>query len=185
MTVMVTAKNERDIAWLRLTSPSGQAYVFPLYSHNMALLHLRPDQMEFGPWNYNVKMYDDLNTFHIDVFMGQEDVGISAPSEVEAWVDAKVNHLGHPRISVFAASFRPDQSPSNVQAFISRPSHRGKNLPPVILDLKDTGNGYPDIRKEDGIYSAYFTELSPEQGFYHTVVELKYPDGQIQSKIVE
>ena len=96
-------------------------------------------------------MYDDLNTFHLDVFIRQEDV------EVEAWVDAKVNHLGHPRISVFAASFRPDQSPSNVQAYISRPSHRGKNLPPVILDLKDTGNGYPDIRKEDGIYSAFFT----------------------------
>ena len=181
LTVVVTATNERDIAWLRLTSPTGQAYVFPLYSHNMALLHLGHDQMESGAWQYDVRMYDELNNFHLDIFLGEEAGSSSHP--VEAWADAKLNKLGHPRISIFAASFRLDQTPSSVQAFISRPSHRGKNLPPIVLDLKDEGTGYPDIRSNDGIYSAYFTELSPEEGFYHLTAQATYPDGQVHRSI--
>ena len=180
LTVVVTTTNERDIAWLRLTSPTGQAYLFPLYSHNMALLHLGRDKMENGLWQYDVRMYDDVNSFHMDVFVGQDDGG---SNPVEAWADAKLNQLGHPRISLFAASFRPHQLPSSVQAIVSRPGHRGKDLPPVILELKDSGTGYPDIRAKDGIYSAYFTELSPEEGFYHLSVEATYPDGQIQRNI--
>ena len=100
----------------------------------MALLHLGRDKMEQGLWNYDVQMYDDINNFHLDIFIGKAN-GL-LPNSVEAWADSKLDQLGHPRISLFAASFRPDQSPSKVQAIVSRPGHRGKDLPPVILQLK-------------------------------------------------
>ena len=38
------------------------------------------------------------------------------------------------------------------------------------VELADEGTGYPDITAGDGIYSAYFTDLGPEPGYYMVTV---------------
>ncbi len=173
ITVVVTATDERDIAWLHLKSPSGRPHVFPIYSHGMALLHLsNHSQLELGLWTYSVQMYDESNVFSLKVFSKSRQ----SRATFQPFVEAKLDNLGHPRVTMFAASLT--KSRVRIDVKISRPSHRGKDLPWVEMALKDTGTGYPDIRPLDGILSAYFTELSPEEGFYHVKMEARLPNGK-------
>lgn len=166
ITAVVSAADERDIAWLRLRSPSGKPHTFPIYSHNMALLNLKADQMEQGQWFYDVKMYDAQHPFTLDIFTFSQE-----SNRIEAWVDKSK----FPRIALYAAT--TEENVKKVQATVSRPSHRDQDLPLIQFDLKDSGTGYPDIRAQDGVYSAYFIDLSPEAGFYHLAIEATFDNG--------
>ena len=87
-----------------------------------------------------------------------------------------ISILGHPQITFYAKFSAQDVK--SVVAYVSRPGHRGKELPIIEIPLTDSGTGYPDIRSEDHIYSAYFTELSPEAGFYQIWVQAQDLQGE-------
>jgi hypothetical protein len=48
---------------------------------------------------------------------------------------------------------------------------------PVQVVLRDSGSGYPDITRADGVYSAYFTQFTNEPGFYSVAVSARDHDG--------
>jgi len=61
-----------------------------------------------------------------------------------------------------------------VVANIQRPG----SSTPVEVTLRDDGNGYPDITRGDGIYSAYFTEFTSQVGLYSMTLRAANNAGQ-------
>ena len=178
--VIATADNERDIASLSSTSPSGEMYTYPFYTNNMAYMILSAEgrgrdlnqhNLEEGQWNIDCQMYSEKEQVTIDVLVMSENPSEQKP--LEAWVDSRTNHAGHPQITIYARSTTTIKGKSTIVAQISRPGHMGKELSVVEIPLLDSGSGYPDIRSNDQIYSAYFTELSPEAGFYQVLVQVQ------------
>ena len=90
--VISTAEDERDIASLSLTSPSGKIFTYPFYTHNMAYLRLSEDQLERGGiWQIDCQMYSDVDTFTLDVLDMNEDEN---ERPLEAWTDLRMDRLG-------------------------------------------------------------------------------------------
>ena len=58
---------------------------------------------------------------------------------------------------------------ANVKATIFRPGDPHTN-PPIVLNMRDNGAGYPDITAQDGIYSVYFADFATVPGFYSVQV---------------
>jgi hypothetical protein len=179
LVLMATARDERDIASLELTSPSGEVLKYPFYSHNMAYLHLVQEEAVAGLWTYQVRMYSEDDSCTVDAYT-QQDTSSSAAGLLQAWATAEVDRQGHPRVRLFA-QLGASETSDELTAVVSRPGHRGQDLPLVEVALLDTGSGYPDIRKSDGIFSAYFTELSPAEGYYSVNVVAKTPSGSFQT----
>ena len=89
--VISTAEDERDIASLSLTSPSGKIFTYSFYTHNMAYLRLSEDQLEPGIWQIHCQMYSDVDTFTLDVLDLNED---EHERPLEAWTDLRMDRLG-------------------------------------------------------------------------------------------
>ena len=169
---IATAENERDIASLSLTSPSGKISMYPFYTHNMAYLVIPGEELESGEWHVSCKMYSETDAFTLDIHAAND----YAQKPLEAWVDSRLDQVGHPRITFYA---KTSYQAKKVTAYVSRPGHRGKDLPIVQVPLLDSGTGYPDILPNDQIYSAYFTELSPEAGYYQLLVQAEDGHGEV------
>ena len=171
MVIVLTATNERDIAHLKSANQTHANYA--IYSHRMAILHLSPADFKSGnKLLLEAKMYNRQDSFNLDIYGRKTGHQNSA----SAWVE--VSNLHHyPQVVLYAASSRETRV-TRVTAQIARPSHRGQELPWVSVSLQDTGTGYPDLSQHDNIYSAYFTQLSPEAGFYQVYVTIEYADEQ-------
>ena len=176
MVIVLTADNERDIAHLK-TSSQSTSQNYAIYSHHMAILHLSPDDFfkgndndEAGKLLLEAKMYNLQDRFNVDIY-GRKS---GKKPEATAWVSTYFVTGGHPQVILYAASTNQEQKVARVTAQIGRPSHRGQELPWVQVHLQDKGTGYPDLSSDDNIFSAYFTELSPEAGFYQVYVTIEY-----------
>ena len=178
LTAVVSTQQERDIAWLRLTSPSGKPHVFPLYSHGMAILTVHAEEMEVGLWQYEAQMYDETASFSFDLLARQKRTD---EGNLQGWSTTTLNKAGYPTIQIYGYS---NLSPPSLQVEVYRPGHRQRELPPVQVDLLDEGTGYPDVKSGDGIYSAYFVDLSPEEGFYHLSLKAVDDQGRPRRKLI-
>ncbi len=184
VTIIATARDEKDFASLELTSPSGRQHWLPYYSHNMAFVDLA--DAEVGNWEYNVKTYQqdgESLAVSVDVFSAVEaaEAGSDVNSlehvmSLDAWTVAeKEERFGNPRVMIYAqleGGRSAHDENVTVIAMISRPGH-GAAFPLVEIPLVDNGDGYPDVLSGDNIYSSYFTELSPQAGVYHVRIVAK------------
>ena len=141
------------------------------------------DDLEQGQWKIDCQMYSEKEKVTLDVLVLSENPSEQKP--LEAWVDSRTNHAGHPQITIYARSSMIKEKNNNIViiAQISRPGHMGKELSVVEIPLLDSGTGYPDIRSNDQIYSAYFTELSPEAGFYQVLVQVQDDQGVVIHRV--
>ena len=139
-------------------------YQFPKYEHGLSYFALE-GQRASGEWSYNVKLYD---TSRQNVVLDVSALGSSQNDVItlKSWthVDTKDNSKVFIYAQVMQQSM-PIKDQVSVRAIVHRPS-----MEPVQISLRDLGTGYPDLKTGDGIYSAYFTEFSPEPGHYYVEI---------------
>ena len=173
--VQLSSPNEDDIEMFELTSPTGEVFEFPRFEHGLVYFQLSGAQ-EPGIWGYRARL------FKKDQYVRVALQVLAAPShadslELEAWTS--VDHSGvnalHTPVKLFAR-LTSHTSPV-LHAEVTATVHRPGNAEPVSVTLRDSGTGYPDITRGDGVYSAYFTQFTSEPGFYSVVVTVRNKDG--------
>ena len=174
--VQISSPDQDDIEYFELTNPTGRVFQFPKFEHGLVYFRLSGLQ-EPGIWSYQAKLFRKVK------FARAAVQALAEPShedwaQLEAWTSVNhegVNALKTP-VMIFARVVR-DNSPildAEVVATVLRPG----GAAPVTVTLRDTGSGYPDITRGDGIYSAYFTQFISEPGFYSVVISATNKNGE-------
>ncbi len=139
-------------------------YQFPKYEHGISYFKL-DGQRPSGDWTYSVKLYETaLQIVQLDV--SAQGTNKNDVTSLKAWTHVDENDSS--KVFIYAEVLehsRAAQSDVTVHAIVHRPS-----MAPVEVPLRDLGTGYPDLKKQDGIYSTYFTKFSPEPGHYHVEI---------------
>jgi hypothetical protein len=139
-------------------------YQFPKYEHGLSYFAL-DGQRAAGEWSYNVKLYDtSLQKLQLDV--AAQGSARNDVTTLKGWT--QVDTKDSSKVFIYAQVMQksvPIKDEVEVRAVVHRPS-----MEPVHIPLRDLGTGYPDLKTEDGIYSAYFTKFSPEPGHYHVEI---------------
>ena len=178
--VQIAAPDQDDIELFELTSPTGRIHEFPRHEHGLVYFLLEGAQ-ESGIWTYRARLFQTAQLARVAV-LALADPGntfAAAAYRLEAWTSvdsAGVNALQTP-VQLFArltagAGGRLPVLDAKVVATIHRPGAE-----PVQVVLKDSGSGYPDITRADGVYSAYFTQFTNEPGFYSVSVSAQDDGG--------
>ena len=172
--VVATAEDERDVESFEVLSPSGERHAFPTYRHGLAYFAL-PGLSEPGIWSYNVKLYQTLAS-HYPVHL---EVVAEPSSEEEAVALRSWRAAGDSHEIYIYAELRQGSLPvldASVIATVHRPGGDS-----VEIELRDLGTGYPDVTAGDGVYSSYFTDLSPRSGAYQVTVRATHNDGKART----
>jgi hypothetical protein len=174
--VQISSPDQDDIEYFELTNPTGKVFQFPKFEHGLVYFRLSGLQ-EPGIWSYQAKLFQKVK-FARAVVQVLAEPSQSDWAQLETWTSVShqgVNALRTP-VMIYARVVR-DNSPvldAEVVATILRPG----GAAPVTVTLLDTGSGYPDITRGDGIYSAYFTQFISEPGFYSVVVSATNRNGE-------
>ena len=174
--VQISSPDQDDIEYFELTNPTGKVFQFPKFEHGLVYFRLAGLQ-EPGIWSYQARLFRKVK------FARAAVQALAEPShedwaQLEAWTSVNhegVNALKTP-VMIYAKVVR-NNSPildAEVVATVLRPG----GAAPVTVTLRDTGSGYPDITRGDGIYSAYFTQFISEPGFYSVVVSAANKNGE-------
>ena len=171
--IVLTVEDERDIESFEVLSPTGRKHSFPKFENRLAFFNLKGNN-EPGIWSYNVKLYQTLDDVDYPVFL---DVSGEPENEESIILNTWVSQINGDVIMY--ASVMQGSLPvldAEVVATVSRPGQ-----PSVKVTLRDTGLGYPDITKGDGIYSSYFTDYAPESGYYQVTVTATHNMGSAKT----
>ena len=139
-------------------------YQFPKYQHGISYFNLgglRPA----GDWSYTFKLYEGPSQV-VQLDVSGDGLGKNEVNLLKSWI--KVDHNDSSKVILYAELLDqglPIQEQVSVKALVHRPS-----MDPIEVQLRDLGTGYPDLKKGDGIYSAYFTKFSPEPGHYEVEI---------------
>jgi len=162
--LQVLTQDTTDISVFEVRSPSGQLFSFPKYDAGLVYFSLRGPR-ETGVWSYTVRFYSGpraTSTFLLECWGS----GSLAPVQLSAWTSAP--SLPNTPVLLYAR-LEAGGVPVNgamVEAEVHRPG-----LPPVTLHLEDSGTGYPDITRGDGVYSGYFTQFAAGPGLYSVTIK--------------
>jgi len=173
--VQITTPDEDDIEMFELTNPTGQLFSFPKFEHGLVYFNLQGAQ-EPGIWSYQARLFQKVRYVRVAI------QALAEPShndfaDLQSWTSVDhngVNALQTP-VTIYARVTR-DRVPV-LDAEVVATIHRPGDAEPVTVTLRDTGSGYPDITRGDGIYSAYFTQFTSQPGFYSVVVSAKNKEG--------
>ncbi|CAB4068963.1 unnamed protein product [Lepeophtheirus salmonis] len=122
-----------------------------------------PGLAESGIWTYHAKLYPETNVMNhmsVDV-VSQSNNAESEPFILEAFFLPLTKGLMKPVI----------------KAFVTAKIYRPGDAEPIQLLMRDNGLGYPDISKNDGIYSVYFSEFASIPGYYSVQVSASHNEG--------
>ena len=159
LTITLSIEDEEKVEFFEVIDPSGQKNIFSKFEDGMVLLRFG-GQSEAGIWTFHAKLYPEVSLpaqrMTVDVVgQGRSDAvrvrGLPTPS------------LESLRALEIVALVEMGESPvlgAEVRALVRGPDTE------VAIVLKDTGSGYPDIRKGDGIYSGYLPTFSSIPGYY-------------------
>jgi len=119
-----------------------------------------PGKSESGIWTFNAKLYDDTalpaKKMTIDVTARSEGNGVTVTTMGSVTADKDHN-------PIILVNIKQGNNPvvgASVTAELSGP---GGN---IKLVLKDTGLGYPDVTRGDGVYSAYVPMFARSVGYH-------------------
>ena len=70
---------------------------------------------------------------------------------------------------------------ANVHLKIKVTPHTNSAVKELSVELKDNGNGDPDIKSSDGIYSKYLTNFQAGEGRYDIVIYIDNSEGKAYS----
>ena len=168
----------KDVELFEVTSPSGEKYVLPKVENGIIYFHWKGNANEIGIWSYRVKLYESVlsgSEISVEVFGESND---NRSISLEGWTSVGTEGIDSTEEPVIVyASLKRGDLPV-LSAEIVATIHQSGSSTPVEVILRDDGNGYPDITKGDGIYSAYFTEFTPQTGLYSMTVRASNNNGQ-------
>lgn len=187
--IVLTSPFKEDVESFEVTSPSGQKYVFPKYDHGIVYFYLEGPN-EPGIWSYNTMLHHTVHNgamISIQVF-GEHSSMIHHSStgiQFRTWTNLGVNGSTSPMEQpvIIYVEVSQDHLPVNnalVEVTVTKPGGRQQQEQQRVVEirLKDSGSGYPDITKGDGVYSGYLTDYSAEGGFYSYHVRVTSNDGK-------
>ena len=172
LVVTATTEMKEDIERMELTSPSGVPHQFPTVDKGQVYFQLG-GLAEAGVWSYSVQLSPRTAKPVLKVRLS----GRAAPTRpaptprLEAWW-----HTPQSGPTTLYARLTEGGRPvggAEVEAEVSRPDGEV-----VQVLLRDSGTGYPDLTSGDGIYSAYFTQLSQLAGLYAVRVTARNHQGR-------
>ena len=173
--VVATTSLKEDIENFELVSPSGKQFQFPVVEKG--IIHFQfPGRAEPGVWSYSIKTVTAVSAEKISVTVSAsaEAESLETTSALEVWTAGENPTVIYARVRfgslpVFNASITA--------------SIKGPGAGNLALKLSDGGGGYPDLSPGDGIYSAYFTGVSAQPGFYSLSVQAS--DGSGAARVTE
>ena len=164
--VVASTNLKEDIESFELVSPSGKQFQFPVVEKGI-LHHHFPGTSEPGVWGYTFKTSTASGpSFSVSV-SASADRGSKATADLEVWTEGKGDSESPLKVYARVSYGMIPVSNARVTASIRAPG--GEHTALELLDIG--GGGYPDLSPGDGIYSAYFTAISPQPGLYSISVQ--------------
>ena len=162
--IQLLLEDTTDINVFEIKSPSGQIFSFPKFDAGLVYFSLRGPR-ETGVWRYRVSFYgsapaDGRMILECWGSGGSGNLNLRPWTKVDpegpVYIYAKLDQAGLPVVNArLMAVIEKIGSPSST----------------TRVELFDSGSGYPDITRGDGVYSGYFTQFSDQPGYYSVRVE--------------
>lgn len=112
-------------------------------------------------WRHHFERFDNFRPIVCSsLAMMRFEKPSTSPFTVRGWLNYNKITPGRNALIIYAEVFGTEYQDVHVEARIS-----GPGLESFRLDLRDNGNGDPDIVKGDGIFSRYFTSFT-QKGTY-------------------
>ena len=180
MRVILTTRLKEDVEAFSLVSPSGQEHKFPVVERGSVYFEM-VGEAETGIWTYSIRLTTSTSAPVLALTLSAT-ASRSGPSTVQlrAWSDATSaagSSITGP-VLLYAQLTQGDLplSQATVVATVTGPDGKMSEI-----TLRDDGTGYPDITAGDGVYSAYFTGLGAEPGYYG--LQVRAGDGAGSARI--
>jgi len=172
ITVTLSIDDEQKVESFEVLDSTGKRNIFSKFEDGLVIIKML-GKSNSGMWSYHIKLYEDPlvgdnNNVAVDskliIDVTSKSEGGSVTVITMPSIGENSNHHHHHQILMTEVSQagRPVVGAS-VTAVITGPD--GSR---VHLDLRDTGMGYPDITRGDGVYSAYIPVFATSVG-YHDV----------------
>ena len=190
--IVLTSAQKEDVEGFEVTSPSGRRLAFPQYDHGIVYFRLDGGaDVEPGIWSYEARLHHTVSNGAI---VSVEVFGIEVRSKsgikVRAWAITHERQeqaeKGQFRPVKIFAEVTQDRLPvqgAKVVAVVRKPGSDYDGSVKSEIVLRDNGSGYPDITARDGVYTGYFTDYTPENGFYALSVRATDNEGRAQVRL--
>ncbi|KAB7508142.1 Calcium-activated chloride channel regulator 2 [Armadillidium nasatum] len=169
---------------IQLTTPSGNTMV-PLQEEdgdvNMIFVYL--EKAERGMWSYTVENRADSHQgLYVQVTAKRNT---SSGLNVRLWTSSGSNPVNASDPSnpvIIYAQIQDNRATvlnARVVAVLQRlgTNETGSSYKPIEIELRDNGNGDPDITAGDGVYSRYLPPLHHLAGRYLLTADVDYNNG--------
>ena len=182
--IVLTSQSQEDAEIFEVTSPSGKKFSFPKYEHGIVYFHFEAKNNEHGVWSYSVKLaplsQSDSEEFKrpgkisVEVF-GERSQPHAGAVSLDFWT-----HQDTDQPIVLYAQLTQDSLPIMDAEITAEASYLNKEgrVRSIMATLKDSGTGYPDITKGDGIYSAYLIHVPKDASSLSFSVRANHNNGQ-------
>jgi len=185
--VMLTSPLQEDAEIFEVTSPSGRTFSFPKYEHGVVYFHFDSKNNEGGVWSYTAK----LNTIAVDSDEEKEGVwpgiisvevfserNLNNAVSLDFWTSQKQT-IERTEIIMYAKVTQDSLPILNAEVLVTV-GYIEKNgvTEEKTFQLRDLGTGYPDITRNDGIYSSYLIHVPTDVGFYTFSAKATHSNGQ-------
>jgi len=158
LTVTLSLEDEQKVKSFAVVDPTGRRNIFSKFEDGLVIIRAA-GRSPAGQWSYNVQLYQDTELpeqVWVDVTTRSKSGRGVTVRPLPAWRDP----AGHPVLGVeVLAGGRPVRGAA-VQAKLDGPGGQ------VILELRDTGTGYPDTTSGDGVYTAYVPVFASQPGYH-------------------
>ena len=164
--LQLLVQDTTEINTFEISSPSGQVFSFPKFDAGLVYFSLRGPR-ETGVWSYKIKLYPGHSQEVSSLVLECWAAGTQSQVQLRGWT-SQPTQPDQPVI--IYAQLEQDQVPvqgGQVEAVV-RQLGRTEGSRVVLVD---SGSGYPDITRGDGIYSGYFTQFTGQPGMYSVHIE--------------
>ena len=169
--LQLLVEDTTEINTFEIKSPSGQVFSFPKFDAGLVYFSLRGPR-ETGVWSYKVRLYPSP--------AGHSRPGSASSLVLECWAAGSRSQVqlrgwtsqpsSPAQPVIIYARLEQDEVPVQ-SAHLEAVVRHSSSVEATTVSLTDSGSGYPDITRGDGIYSGYFTQFTGEPGLYSVTIQ--------------
>ncbi|CAG0880254.1 unnamed protein product, partial [Cyprideis torosa] len=161
---------------MELSSPTGQRFgdfVPSPIGYNADLITVEHQNLKNGLWSYRIEMINpipvlvEVRAFQAEFASSPLTLSIATSWDKQEGISETERRNPAKTPLVIYGFLRRGEAPvlrAKVTAHVHITSRDEDRV--VTVDLRDTGNGAPDIQSGDGIYSAHFSDFLPRKAKY-------------------
>ncbi|XP_023344493.1 calcium-activated chloride channel regulator 1 [Eurytemora carolleeae] len=165
MAVVLEIKDITKVESFEVIDPAGNQNSFAKFQDGLVYFKF-PGESLTGVWTYKVKMYSDAiipsQGFTVDVTITETDEDAVIALATTNKINTVVKEISE-KIIISTSLFRGTVPiiGASVECRVQGPGGFVSMFP-----LKDSGQGFPDITAQDGIYSGYLKQFATSPGTY-------------------